>query len=203
MSEVSDSEVRELAREILARDEYHAADGKVEAPNALVEMLDWFRSWMEALNRLYETDPLRFWLINGLLLLVLVALIAHIVWSVSRALKVAEPASDPMVESTQIDFQGQAEELAHQGEFLEAAHRLWLAFLDRTARSGWIRLRPEDTNRHVRAELALAGFDAGLRDEVFQLIDETERSWFRDRNQDPQLYERWQRVIHALDAATP
>jgi hypothetical protein len=113
----------------------------------------------------------------------------------------AVPPGRPTSQAS-VDLVAAAQELAAQGRFLEAAHQLLLACLRSVARHGIIELHPEDTNREVRARLDGASLPGPLRDELLALLGSTERAWFRDRGQDPELYRRWQSTYADLQDLT-
>jgi hypothetical protein len=197
--------VRALAGEILQRPEYAAARAPEDFFNylrVLLEALEWILELLDRFNALRFSAPGLFWLILGVMLGVLVLLVAHMSWAISRALrdsggleKVGEPP-------TPLDFSSDARRLAADGCYLEAAHRLLLATLQHLARGGLIELRPEDTNRRLRTRLEEARLPGALRRELATLMGETERLWFRDRRDDRDLYDRWSTAYSNLQEAT-
>ncbi len=195
--ESDSSRIRELAEEILSRPEYARAKINVEAPQWLrwfFERLNEFLSWLDGL---YASSPILYWLLLAGLLLVLGLLVAHMVWSISRALRDQEP-EQVVSGHEEKDFGAVADELARNGRYLEATHQLLLACLQRAAQSGVIELHADDTNGIARTRLEASSLSAQLRTELLQLINTTERIWFRDRSDDPDLYNRWSRAYHDL-----
>lgn len=197
--------IRNLAAEILQRPEYASA----RASEDILAPLKWFLEGLEQLlgffrwfDGLRHAAPVVYWLVFAGLLTVLALLIAHICWAVSRALRESAEIGQTREVSGRVDFSDQARSLAGEGRYLEAAHRLLLATLQHSARAGLIELRPEDTNRKVRERLNRAGLPARLRGELLALMLETERAWFRDREDDAVLYQRWSAAYGNLTEAT-
>ena len=77
------AEIRELASEILARPEY--AKYRTDSAEQWARWIDELLAWISRLKDLYEDSPGLYWLIVGLLTLVMLALIAHIAWSIAVA----------------------------------------------------------------------------------------------------------------------
>lgn len=195
-----DERVRALASEILARPEFEGVHG-VEIPDATMEALRLFFDLLRWLEALEVSSPLAYWAVVLGLLAVAALLIAHIVWSLSRALKESSRPARPAPAPAPLDLVALARELAEAGRFLEATHQLLLATLRRIAHAGVIDLRPEDTNREVCLRLRRSALPESLRVELISLVGATERSWFRDRVQDPDLYRRWEVAYGRLGEA--
>jgi len=197
--QLADAEaIRGLAAEILQRPEYAAA----RDPEELLKYLRWLLEFLDGLNELRFSAPGLYWLILGVLLLVLGLLVAHISWAISRAMRDSAELGKGFEAPPPADFQRDAQGLAADGRYLEAAHRLLLATLQHSARAGLIELRPEDTNRSVRRRFEGARLPRDLRTEVLALMVETERLWFRDRRSHPALYDRWSAAYAGLLEAT-
>jgi hypothetical protein len=120
------------------------------------------------------------------------------IWSISLALRRSPEQASPEVFSAPRDFAREARLLATEGRHLEAAHQLFLASLQRAAQSGLINLQPNDTNAAVRAALESSSIPSALCTELVALIHTTERAWFRNRTNDPELYARWARAYGQL-----
>ena len=202
MTEASDQAVRELAHEILARPEYAAAHGPSESELVWLRALEWLLSLLRSFEALRLSDPLLYWSIVAALTLLAALLLAHIVWAIACALRF-EPAPERTPAGVERpDLALEAERLAGQGRHLEAAHCLLLAALERLARAGWIDLQPEHTNRVVRARLGASRLPGGLGAELVELIAATERNWFRERSDDPDLYGRWRTAYGRIAGMT-
>ncbi len=189
----SDGQIRELAGEILGRWEYArwlAEWSELTFLKRILEFLDRWLSWMDGL---WQTDPLLYWVILCGLFFVSIALILHIVWTLRIALRVqAPPASEAAPEPRPV-FAQEAESLAREGRFTEAAHRLQLACISILLECGALELDRSDPNRTLRARLRVALLSDDQRNEILSLVDRLERLWFRDRTEDRDLYADWQR----------
>ena len=202
------SATRALAAEILQRPEYASARTSDELgwlsqlKTVLVDLLRHlaeFGAWLDALR---SSSPALYWLLFAALVFVLVLLVAHISWAISRALRGSSELEPRRGSAPSIDFPGQSRRLAEEGRYVDAAHCLLLASLQCSAHSGLIELHPEDTNRDVRGRLEVARLPGPLRAELLELMRITERAWFRDRVEDPALYARWSAAYGRLVDAT-
>jgi hypothetical protein len=90
--------------------------------------------------------------------------------------------------------------LAADGRYLEAAHRLMLASFRALAERSVIELRPDRPNRWIRTALLGSSLAEGLALEIGALIEQTERLWFGDRQNDPGVYARWRSTFERLCA---
>jgi hypothetical protein len=100
LNDLADSRVRDLAHEILARPEY-AAVRPLAIETWLYSILHRLIDWLGNLGTLRVTAPGLYWLILIGLFLVFGVLVAHIVWSISAALRAPEP-SDRLASSGQL-----------------------------------------------------------------------------------------------------
>lgn len=190
-----DDEVRRLAAEILARDEYSGPQKMLRGLEALLESL---RSLLRGIGvaELADSNPLLYWAIEIGLIALAALLIAHIVWSLRRALAAPAAAARTSPASVDADFAAEADELARQGRFLEAARRLQLGVLDSLLRGRRLELSRSDANRVLRRRLLDARIGDRERNELLGLLDRFETRWFRDRAEDPDLYHGW-RALYA------
>lgn len=193
----SDDRARRLAAEILGREEYTRPR---QALDSLAHLTDWLR-WLDrlfGLGDLIETNPLLYYLILAALLITAAALITHLVYSIRRALTWATPAPRRATEDGGPRFSDEAEALARQGHFLEAARRLQLGVLETLLQTRRLELSRSDANRVLRRRLAEAHLAEGERRDLLQLLDRFETSWFRDRQEDAGLYEGWRSLYLRL-----
>lgn len=190
-----DDEVRRLAAEIVARDEYGGPQKVMRGLEAVLEALQSLLRNL-GLGELADSNPLLYWAIQIGLIALAVLLIAHIVWSLRRALApTVAPTRNPP-SSLDADFATEADELARQGRFLEAARRLQLGVLDSLLRGRRLELSRSDANRVLRRRLRDARIGEDERRELLRLLDRFETRWFRDRAEDPDLYRGW-RALYA------
>ena len=197
----SDAQLRELAREILERDEYaqHRVDELAQFRIAqwIAEQLRALLGWIDGLR---DVSPGLYWVFVAALAVLALALFAHMVWSLRVALR------PPVIEATELapqrsrDFRAEAEALAARGGYLEAARRYQLGCLQLLLERGVLELERADPNRILRSRLAAAPLPVGLRDTFRGLIDRLEAQWFRDRENDPELYRAWRELHAALGA---
>jgi hypothetical protein len=199
---MSDEAVRRLASKILARPEYAGAVGI----NAKTE--SWILKWLEKLlgpisriELLRGSSPLLFWLIVLAIALVCGALVAHVTWTIWRAMSAPEPAlPSPHSAAAAPDLAREAESLAAGGRYLDAAHRLMLACFRTLAQNAIVELRPDRSNRWIRAALRKSNLADNLASEIDMLVESTERRWFGDRANDPDIYARWRAALEQLAA---
>ena len=201
MTDVSDSRIRDLAHEILARPEYAAG-----RPTAIET---WLRSvmhrlfdWIWNLGTLRATAPGLYWLILGGLFLVFAILLAQIIWSISVALRAPEPP-ERLASGTRLrDPAADAELLAAGEDFLEAAHNLMIASFRTLAERSVIDLRPDRSNRWIRRALRDSKLNEKLVKEIDSLVGRTECRWFGDRENSPDIYSQWKSAFDQLSRAT-
>jgi hypothetical protein len=191
-SQLSDERVRELAMEILDSppfDRWRAAD--VEFFQKLAQWIENYAEWM---NDLHFSAPGLFWLILlGMLALVL-ALLAHILWSLRIALSAPVATAPPERGDAPPRWTEEAEELAASGRFLEATHRLALGSVQVLIEKEHIELGRSEANRILRERVRHARLPSQMTSEFLRLLDAFEQQWFRDRGDDPELYRAWQEL---------
>lgn len=221
---LADEPARELAREILTRPEYAAhrrprtrlqelidriaewLSGLADlVPQWVVDLWDGFWSTVrETLGFAFGDDALVVVVRLAIAVLVLGGLSAAVFY-VLRDLRdrrgEAPDASDAPGE-TLPDWIADADVLARQGRFVEAAHFAQLASLQLLLGKRWLELERSDPNRTLRRRLREAGLPGSLRDRFLGLLDRLEGRWFRDRVEDRDLYSDWC-ALHADIAALP
>jgi hypothetical protein len=201
VAELSDEHVREVAHAVLQRSDY-AEWHRDEALQAWLEQL-W--RWLEQFNfrmaDLSANQPLLYWAIVGGLLLTSALLLAHVVWTIRAALTTAAPARPP-ADAGGGSLAAEADALARQGRFLEAARRLQLAAIDLLLRDRMISLSRFEPNRVLRRRLERAALPAAERQTLLALVDRLETAWFRDRVDDAELYRSWGVLYQRLAART-
>lgn len=201
---ISDERARAVAVEVAARPEY----ARFAIPDAVP--VDAFSRWLTGLLRwfdaLFVESPV-LWgaLVFGLLALAL-ALLAHVIWSIRLAMRTSAlppaPARGPGARRLDLE----AQDLADARRFLEAAHAMHLACIERLVQGRGLELHRHDPNATLRQRLAAARLDAAERGEFVRLLDWLEQRWFRDPTpapRDAELFEGW-RALHArLAGAAP
>ena len=181
----SDEAVRELATRILERPEY----ASWRHPYRLEPFLDW-------LGTLWIHHPVLYWTLLAGLVLVAALLLGHVAWALRTALAASAPGTAGSAPLAEPRFADEAEALARRGRFLEAARYLQLAVLQLLLHARVLELARSDANPVLKRRLDAAPLAETERRDLLVLIDRLERSWFRDRREDPQLYAAW-RTLHA------
>jgi len=185
--------LRSLASEILARPEYaqfRPFDEKwwMHLASALLRL----QNWVAGLG-LFE-----YALLLGGLVLLLALLVFHIVWSLRIALATPSNAEHGGGDTQAAGFDTRARRLAEGGYFLDAAHQMHLACIDRLLREGVLQLHRHDPNRTLRKRLKAASLSEDLKAVFLSLLERMERRWFRDHMADAsdrELYDEW-RMLH-------
>jgi hypothetical protein len=200
LSDVSDSAVRELAQKILARPEYANARPS-SSETWLVSMLHRLFDRLGSLGGLRVSAPALYWLIIGGLFIVLAIMVAHIVWTISAALRAPEPAASSASGPRLRDHAAEAELLAASGSYLDAAHSLMIASFRTLAERSVIELRPDRSNRWIRRALRDSKLNENLVREIDRLVARTERHWFGDRENSPAIYSDWKSAFEQVSRA--
>jgi hypothetical protein len=200
LTDIPDSRVRDLAHEILARPEYAAAR-PLPVENWFYSMLVRLIAWLQNLGTLRITAPGLYWVILVGLFVVLAVLVAHIAWSISAALRAPEPQERTASGGERRDPAAEAELLAASGNFLEAAHNLMIASFRTLAERSVIDLRPDRSNRWIRRALHDSQLNGTLVGEIDSLVARTERQWFGDRENSPDIYSQWRSAFDRLSRA--
>jgi hypothetical protein len=191
----SDSAIRELAHDILARREYGLMDENEP------QWVHWLRRFVTWIAHLRVQSPALYWLFVAAVAIAGLAGTIQIVWSVRAALRAREPAAPPEVTGARPDLEAQAQQLAAAGRFLEAGHRLMIASFGLLAERAVIELRPDRPNRWIRAALRGSALAEAFAAEISALVERTERRWFGDRQNEPEIYFDWRAVYERLHSS--
>lgn len=197
---LSDEKVRQLAEQILAREDF--ARWRAVEEDWLRAVLEWLARYLAWMDELWNASPALYWLIVCGLMALSLLLLTHVVWSIRVALTQPAARKSERPEHAAPRFAEQAAELAHEGRFLEAAHRLLLASIQLLVQRGAIELERHHANRTLRRRVAKSPLPDEQRAEFLRLLDALERRWFRDQVPDPDLYREWDK-LHARLAALP
>jgi hypothetical protein len=205
LPDLSDAEVRALAGKILARPEYAHASGKqLQLQDSLYKFLERILRWFSDIEVLRDNSPLLYWMIVIAIAAVCAGLIAHVTWTLWIAMTAPEPPVQKRISAANApDLAREAESLAASGRYLDAAHRLMLASFRTLAERSLIELRPDRSNRWIRGALNGAAIGSPLAGEIDLLIERTERRWFGDRLDDPEIYARWRAAFDQLSSSQP
>jgi hypothetical protein len=200
LADLSAPAVRKLAAEILARREFDAAR-PTKFQTTFQQWLNWFISLLDRLAMLHETSPTIYWMIMALMMTVLAVIVTHIVVMIRAALRVTEPPAKASTQEAPPDLAARAESLAAAGRYLEAAHWMMIASFRALGERSVIELRPDRSNAWIRAALAESELPRGLSAEIAALVARTERRWFGERADEPDIYAQWRSAFERLHAA--
>jgi len=211
----SDAAIRELARNILARREYGLVNDKLDLRwqqwfdslrglvqdwlNRLLNLVqDWLNRFLQWMGILRVESPLLYWSLVGALLIAVATMFAQIVWSIRGVLRTRASAVEALPTRPPADLAQQARELADRGQFLEAGHRLMIASFGVLAERCVIELRPDRSNRWIREALRGSPLAQALVVELGALVERTERIWFGNRDNQPDIYRDWTALYQRL-----
>jgi hypothetical protein len=190
----SDDALRSLASQIVTRPEY-----------ARFRPVEWDLEALRSLDRwLRNLGPWENGALLGGLMLVLALLLFHIVWSLNAISRTPVREAPPPKGAGATALDAQARRLAEQGHFLDAAHQMQLACIDRLLRDGILELHRHDPNRTLRRRLASTAMSEDLKARFVGLLGRLERRWFRDPRPDASdrnLYEEWRSLHERIAAA--
>jgi hypothetical protein len=194
LPDLSDPRVIELTQQILARPEY--ADAK--SPFARASIIQKIFDLLSNLDGLRLSSPFIYWSIFALIGLAMLALIAHVAWSISIAMRAPVPEARTIPPGAARDLAAEAAALATSGRYLDAAHHLMIASFRALAERAVIELRPDRSNRWIRAALRESRLNADLASELDRLVAETEHRWFGARENDPAIYSEWRAAFERV-----
>ncbi|MEN8184691.1 MAG: hypothetical protein ABFS46_19395, partial [Myxococcota bacterium] len=141
------------------------------------------------------------WLsVTGIGLLALV-LLAHAAWAIRAALRASGSDGPPARREPPRNLVLEAERLADEGRFLDAARRLEHAVLEDLMGWGALSLGRGDANRVLRRRIDAAPLPEPERRELLELLDRLETRLFRDPEEDADLYRGWLRLHGRLPGA--
>jgi len=190
---ITDEHVRSVAKQILSHAPYSAWRGNEMILPWLERFNEWLRQWNDWVGSLPAFTQV---VIIGGMMLVASLLLAHVVWSVMVALRTKAPPPAAASGGDGPAFAAEAEALAAQGRFLEAAHRLQLATIELLVSQRRLALSRFEANRVLRRRVREASLPVHEGRTLLDLVDRLERGWFRDRAGDAELYGAW-RDLHA------
>lgn len=161
-------------------------------------LMDWVRQFATLRLR----SPIVYWAVIITAIALAAALIANIVQSLAAALRAPDPVPRSALDHPIApDLTAQAEGFAQSGRYLEAAHSLMIACFRAMAERSLIELRPDRSNRWIRAALRSSSLSESFVAELDRLISGTEQRWFGDRRNDPEIYLQWRSAFERLAVA--
>ncbi len=198
MHEVPDSMIRAMASEILARREFAA----IHEPNSWFDqVLLRLLKWLGKFGTLRIHSPALYWCVVAACSLLVLTLVTRTIVSIARVMN-APPRPEGFVSSSDVrDLAAESEALAAAGDHLGGAHLLMIASFHTHAARSMIELRPDRSNRWIRAALLKSSLDEKLTIEIAGLVERTEWRWFGDRRNDPAIYAQWRSAFDKLSIA--
>jgi hypothetical protein len=198
LPDLSDPRVIELTQQILARPEYAGAKSQFAPDSIIQKILNWLTNW----DGLHSSSPVLYWTVVVLCGFAMLALIAHIVWTISIAMRAPAPeAHTTITGSPARDLAAEAAALAAGGRYLDAAHHMMIASFRALGERAVIELRPDRSNRWIRAALRDSRLGADLTSELDRLVAETEHRWFGARENDAAIYSAWRTAFERVSTA--
>ncbi|MBX7104119.1 MAG: DUF4129 domain-containing protein [Gemmataceae bacterium] len=165
--------VRAKSADVFARPEFN--------PEANALNFDWVAKFFRWLGTLSSNAPGLYWVILISCIALLVVLVAHLSYTVYRALTYrTETASAARAERLRRSaaFFAQAEQHANAGAFTEAIRHLFLALVFRFDEAGRVALRPGATNREYLINLEA---DPRVHDALGRYVDLLDDYWYARR----------------------
>lgn len=209
---VTDEQARLAAKEILSGRDFTRWHTDYEAwlaileqiaqltPDWVIEAFAWIGSAIEAIFG-WLADFLGFfgvfgdtregigWLAVCLLAAALIVLVRHWVTRLSP-----ESRSSPERHRPGWDHASalkSARDLAREGHYLEAAHRVQLATLALLIEFDWLELARSDPNRTLRDRVRASALPRPEARRLIELVDRLETLWFSEPRDDRALFEDW------------
>jgi len=174
--------IRAVAREVVARPYYELGDGPPldTSPPFWLELFRWLLTPFKWLYDAMEGMPdfVRWIIVIGMVLLC-IALIAHIVYTFVRAIQGPLPGRSrkyvtPTTEINPAELEAQADIVGQQGQYIEAIRLLFRASLRRIELAENKKFRPGCTNREL-----LRRFRATpLASPLGRFVEMLERKWY-------------------------
>jgi hypothetical protein len=164
-------------------------------------MSDVLAHFLGYMDGLAATSPLLYWTLLGGLVVLALLLTTHVVVSLRSAL-----AGSSVVERRDAradgapSFAQEAERLAAEGRYLDAARKLQLACIETLLGRGVLELRRFEPNTTLRRRLDAAPIPPAQRREFAALLRRLETRLFRDRVEDRPLFEAWRELHRRLAA---
>jgi hypothetical protein len=170
--------IRQTAGEVLARDEYDLGRVANREPGMVWEFLSWIWEKLVAFSQLAQglPTPLR-WLLYLVLTALLVLLVWHIGYTLSRGLRVRERAPRAAQGGRSRDpreLERLAEEAFGRDEYVEAVRLLFRAAILRLENAEQRSMRPGLTNRELLRRYRATPVHSALR----QFVEVLDLAWY-------------------------
>lgn len=149
------------------------------------------RAFFERMAILQAEQPVLYWTLLLVLLLLAVALLVHAGWTVRVALRASAGTAPEDRHGEPLDYRALAARFAARGDHLEAARHVQLAVLELLVARRVIPLARSDSNAVLRQRLRAAPLPEQEQHECLGLIGRLERACFRDHAGSEDLYRAW------------
>jgi hypothetical protein len=123
-----------------------------------------------------------------------------VVWTVRLALRMPGPEVRERARATGPGFLEQAESLARENRFLEAARRVELGVIELLLRRRVIELSRSDPGRALREQVQSSALPEAERSALIALQRRLEAGLFRENKADHSLYQDWLDLHQRLDS---
>lgn len=152
--EISADSLRAVVRGVMSGDEFvwHERPAIIDK---LADLWRWLMSWLAELGGLH---PVVYWLLVAGLLVVLIAILAHLGWTLSRAFRRPESVQAPPTMPTaalrdSVWHRAEAVRLKEAGRFIEALAHHFIALLLELDQREILRFHPSKTPREYVEEV--------------------------------------------------
>jgi hypothetical protein len=198
--------IRRTAEEVLRRPEFQTEIPTDPTPVILLWLLGWLQDAFEFLGHLFtfmwDISPLLAVAVITLLVILIIALLAHIAYSFKLAIQNrANSSRIAPLTTTSLDprsLEIEAEEAAHRQDYIRAVRLLFRASLVRIEQAAQRKSRPGITNReYLRRYRDTAAYDA-----LKLLVDTIDDKWYGYSTCDQADYLKCLQANDVLRAAT-
>ncbi len=189
-------QVRRQVEDIFARPEFAP---EAREPTWLLRYFTGFFRW---LSNLYVVAPALYWLILISCLALLLLLLAHIAYTLSRAFSYDAAGRRPSSEAARrlrvsADLHADALRRAQAGDYTEAIRHLFLSLVHQFDEGGRVTLRKAATNHEY---LALLDQRLPVREELGVFVEALDEHWYGQRPADRPQFDRCLTLYQQLAA---
>jgi Domain of unknown function (DUF4129) len=185
--------IRRKAAEVLGRPEYHINDSAEDGRSIwgyVVDAFHWCMERLNALSRLMEGWPVPLqWVVKIVLVVVLLLLVAHIIYTVLRSMRVPERSPDAKPREgwrrDPRDLERMAEEARGRSDFIGAVRLLFRAAILRLENAERRVNRPGTTNRELLRRYRTTPVHSALQ----KFVTVIDTKWYGGRECGPEDYE--------------
>ena len=174
--------IREAAREVINRPEFDLNPDAGWRASLMARLYDWlywlFKPVIDLFRALHDLSPPVAWTVTALLVLLLIAICWHMVYTFRQALKRRAhgqlAATHAVAEPDPGELETQARTAAGAGDYINAVRLLFIACLQRLHKSERRTLRKGVTNREILRRYAQTPAFEALR----TFVDTIDAKWY-------------------------